>query len=49
MGNGNLLYGSGNSDRGSASPRGGGMGKEIGGKFKREGIYVFLWLIHGDV
>ena len=23
----------------------GGMGKEMGGKFKREGIYVYLWLI----
>ena len=28
---------------------GGGMGKEIGGRFKREGIYVYLWLIHVEV
>ena len=28
---------------------GGGMGKEIGGSFKREGTYVYLWLIHVDV
>ena len=29
-------------------PRGvkGGMGKEMGGRFRREGIYVYLWLIH---
>ena len=28
---------------------GNGMGKEIGGSFKREGIYVFLWLIQSWV
>ena len=28
---------------------GGGMGKEIGGSFKREGTYVYLWLIHVEV
>ena len=22
------------------------MGKEMGGRFKREGTYVYLWLIH---
>ena len=27
----------------------GGMGKEMGGRFKREGIYVYLWLIHIEV
>ena len=27
----------------------GGMGKEKGGRFKREGIYVYLWLIHVEV
>ena len=27
-------------------PRGVGMGREMGGSFKREGIYVYLWLIH---
>ena len=26
-----------------------GMGKEMGGSFKREGIYVYLWLIHAEV
>ena len=24
-------------------------GKEMGGKFKREGTYVYLWLIHVDI
>ena len=24
----------------------GGMGREMGGRFKREGICVYLWLIH---
>ena len=23
-----------------------GMGREMGGKFEREGIFVYLWLIH---
>jgi len=23
-----------------------GVGREMGGRFKREGIYVYLWLIH---
>ena len=27
----------------------GGMGKEMGGRFKREGTYVHLRLIHVDV
>ena len=41
---GNLMYGSGNSNRSSYQPRGvgwGGMGQE--------GIYVYLRLIHTDV
>ena len=25
------------------------MGREMGGKFKREGTYVYLWLIHVDI
>ena len=25
------------------------MGREMGGTFKREGIYVYLWLIHVEV
>ena len=26
-----------------------GVGKEMGGRFKREGMYVYLWLIHVEV
>jgi len=25
------------------------MGWEVGGRFKREGTYVYLWLIHVDI
>ena len=46
---GNLLYGSGNSNRGSVSTKRSEMGKEMGGKFKRERIYIYLWLIHAEV
>ena len=47
---GNLLYGSGNSNRGSISTWMSWMGgRGMRGKFKREGIYVYLWLIHVDV
>ena len=27
----------------------GGMAWEVGGRVKREGTYVYLWLIHVDV
>jgi len=27
----------------------GGVGGEVAGRFKWEGIYVYLWLIHADV
>ena len=47
--NWNLLYGSGNSNRGSVSNWRGEMGREMGGSFKREGTYVYLWLIHVEV
>ena len=26
-----------------------GMGREMGSSFKREGIYIYLWLIHVEV
>ena len=42
----NLLCVSGNSNRSSVSTERGGIGREMGGRFKREGIYVYLWLIH---
>ena len=47
--NGNLVYGSGDSNRGSVSTKRGGMGREMGGRFKRAGMYVYLWLIHVEV
>ena len=25
------------------------MGREIGGRFEREGTYIYLWLIHVDI
>jgi len=34
--------------RGSESTWRGGMGG-MGGRFKREGIYVYLWLIHVEL
>ena len=45
----NLLYDSGNSNQGSVTISRGGMGRELGGRFKREGIYVYLWVIQVDV
>ena len=44
-----VRYDSGNSNRGSVSTYRGGMGREMGGRFKREGICVFLWLIRVEV
>ena len=43
--NRNLLYGSGNSNRGSVSTQRGEMGRGMERNFKREEIYVYLWLI----
>ena len=48
MANRNLLYGSGNSNRGCVSTQRGEMGREIG-RFKRERIYIYLWLINVEV
>ena len=45
----NLLYGLGNSNGGCVSIYRDGLGKELGGRFKKEGIYVYLWLIHVEV
>ena len=36
-------------NKGSVSTWRGGVGREMGGRFKREGMYVYLWLIHADV
>ena len=38
-----------NSNRGSVSTWRGGMRREMGGRFKREGIYAYLSLIHVEV
>ena len=46
---GNLLYDSGKSNWGSATTQTGGMVWEVGGRLKREGKYVYLWLIHVDI
>ena len=35
-----------NANRGSESTQRDGMGREMGGRFKRKGVYVYLWLIH---
>ena len=38
------------SNRGLVSTWRGGMGREMGGRFKQEGIYVYLWQgIHVEV
>ena len=42
-------YDTGNSDLGSVITQMGGMVWEVGGMFKTEGTYVYLWLIHADV
>ena len=34
---------------GSVSTQTGVLGREKGGRFKREGMYVYLWLIHVEV
>ena len=44
-----MLYVSGNSSRGSVSTQMGVTGRETGGRFKRDGTYVYLWLIHAEV
>ena len=47
--NRDLQYGSGNSNRGSVSTQRGRMRREMGRRFKRGRIYVYLWLIHVEV
>ena len=46
---GHLPRDAGNSNRGSVTTYVGGMGWEVGGTVKREGTYVYLWLIHVDI
>ena len=47
--NGNLLCDAVSSTQCSVKTQRGGMGWEMGGRFKKEGMYVYLWLIHSDV
>ena len=35
--------------RGSVPPYRGGIGRKMGGRFKAEGTYVYLWFIHVEV
>ena len=44
-----MLYDSGNSNSGSVSMKRDEIAQEMGGSFKREGIYVYLWLIYVEV
>ena len=46
---GNFMYESGNSNQGSVTTQRRGMGQEVGRRFRREGTYVYVWLIHVDV
>ena len=46
---GDLLYDSGSSNWCSVTTRRAGVRWKVGGKFKREGTYVYLWLVHADV
>ena len=46
---GNLLYYSGNSNWGSVTIYRDGKRWEVGGRFKKEGTHIHLWLIHVDV
>ena len=47
--NGNVLPDLGNSNQGSVTTQRDGKGWELEGRFRREGTYVYLWLIHVDV
>ena len=49
LASGNLLYDAGSSTSCSVTTWRGGMGWEVGGRFKKEGTYVYPWVIHGDV
>ena len=44
--NGNLLYGSGNSNQGSVTTHRGGEGWEVGGRFKTEGYMCMCVYTH---
>ena len=45
----NLLYDAGNSNQGCETTERGMMGWEVGGRLKREGTELYIWLVHVDV
>ena len=44
-----FVCGSGKSNRDTVPTSRGRMGRKMGGSFKGEGLYVYLWLIHVQV
>ena len=46
---GNLRDDSGSSAQGSGTTLRSAMGREVGGRFRREGTWVNQWQIHADV
>ena len=46
---GNVLYDAGNSNWDCVTTKTGVMGREVGGRFKKEETEVHLWLLHVDV
>ena len=46
---GNLMCDSGSSSQCSVTTERGGGRWEVGGRFKKEGMYVYLWLMHVNV
>ena len=46
---GNSLYAPGSSREGSVMTWRAGMGREVAGRFRRDGAHVDLWFIHVDV
>ena len=49
MASGNMLCDVGSSTQCSVTAWWGGKGWDVGGRFKREGTCVYMWLIHSDV
>ena len=43
-----LLFEQGAQIWGSVTMKRGGKGREVGGRLKREGTYIRLWLVHAD-
>ena len=43
------MYDSGSSSQCSVRAERGGMRWEVGGRFKKEGTHVYLWLMHVNI